>query len=424
MHKTRAASGVSPDVARENDAALILDAGIAAAAPRAILSGILKKNAIIVGKNVIKTSQYRAIRIVSFGKAGLSMALAFDGRIRARDGIIVIPEDVPAPRRSKFHIIKSTHPDPAPSSVRAADAIISFIQKCRSDELVVFLVSGGASALVASPDGITLSEKIMTNQLLLKSGANIAEVNCVRKHLSKIKGGHLVSRLSCDAVALLMSDVKANDMTVIASGITYCDRTTFSDAQRILKKYRLDLQVPGAVMRHLESGIRRRISDTPKRAKIRNFVIASNKNCTNAMKKKAQSLGYDAKTTTVFGKVERQAEALARLAPTKSKSCLIFGGETTVMVRGNGSGGRNQELVMRIADMVRGDLVIGSVGTDGIDGNTRYAGAMIRTSQIDKSKISSYLKTNNSCAYFKKYGGLVETGPTQTNLLDIGLVIS
>ncbi len=409
---------------KENDAALILEAGIAAAMPFAILTKILKRGKIIIGKNVINTGSYCAVRIISFGKAGLLMANAFDSKVRVKDGIVVIPEGIEIPKKSKFKIICSTHPDPGKNSVQAAKAILSFIQKTNRDELVVFLVSGGASALVALPDRITLYEKIQTGKLLLRSGANIAEINCVRKHLSKIKGGHMVSALCCDAVALLMSDVKSNDMTTIASGMTYCDKTTFSDALKVIKKYKLYTKVPKGVITHLKAGTRNKIPETPKNAQIRNFVIASNKNCINAMKKKAKKLGYNTKTTTIFGKVEKQAKALAKIAPKKNMSCVIFGGETTVLVRGNGRGGRNQELVLRIADKTQHDLIIGSIGTDGIDGNTKYAGAMIRTSEIDKSKIVTYLKSNNSNAYFKKFGGLIETGPTQTNLLDIGIMLS
>lgn len=410
--------------AKENNAAVILNAGIAAGLPSNILPKILKKQAIVIGKSVIKTSSYSSVRIVAFGKAALSMALAFDNRIRVRDGIVVIPEGIKIPKRSKFEIIVSTHPAPSQKSIDAANAVISYLQSMKNDELVVFLVSGGSSALVELPDGITLDDAIRTNDLLLRSGANISEVNCIRKHLSKIKGGKLVSDLRCDAIALLFSDVKSNDMTTIASGITYCDKTTFAQALKIIRKYKLDTKLPKNVIRHLLSGTKHKIPETPKKPVIRNFVIASNKICINAMQKKSQSLSYNTQTTTVFGKVEEQATKLVKIAPTKQKTCLIFGGETTVLVRGNGAGGRNQELVLQILDRLRNDLVVGSIGTDGIDGNTKYAGALIHSSNADKSKIKNYLKTSNSAAYFQKYGGHFETGPTQTNLLDIGILLS
>jgi len=414
---------IGPNLKKENDAVRILEAGITAAMPSTVFSKILKRRSIIIGKSVIRTSKYSSVRVAAFGKAGLSMAAAFDSKIRAKDGIVVVPRGIKIPRRSRFRVLSSTHPNPSNSSVKAAKSILSYIKGCRKSDLIVFLVSGGSSALVALPKGITLEEKIRTNELLLKSGANIGEISCVRKHLSRIKGGQMVSNLPCDAIALLMSDVKSNDMSVIASGMTYCDKTTFSQALRVIQKYRLDSKVPKGVIDHLRSGVRRRIPETPKKPAIKNFVIASNKNCLTAMKRKAERLGYKTQTATVFGKIEGQAFALAKIAPTKPGSCVVFGGETTVLVRGRGSGGRNQEIVLHVAGKTRHDLVVGSIGTDGTDGNTKFAGAVTHTSKIDKAQIRKYIKTSNSNAYFAKYGGLIETGPTQTNLLDIGIML-
>jgi len=414
---------IGPNLKKENDAVRILEAGVAAAMPSAIFSKILKKQSIVIGKSVIKTSKYSSIRVAAFGKAGLSMATAFDSKIRAKDGVVIIPRGIGVPKRSRFRVLSSTHPNPSNSSVKAAESIRSYVKGCRKSDLIVFLVSGGSSALVALPNGITLEEKIRTNELLLRSGANRGEADCVRKHLSRIKGGQMASNLPCDAIALLMSDVKANDMSAIASGMTYCDKTTFSQALRIIQKYKLGSRVPKGVIAHLKSGAERRIPETPKKPTVRNFVIASNKNCLVAMKRKAERLGYKTQTATVFGKIEGQARALAKIAPARPGSCVVFGGETTVLVRGGGSGGRNQEIVLHIAGRTRHDLVVGSIGTDGTDGNTRFAGAVTHTSKIDKAEIRKYIKTSNSNAYFEKYGGLIETGPTQTDLLDVGIML-
>ncbi len=408
---------------RGDDAARILEAGISAAMPSVILPRVIRRRSIVVGRHVVRTSGYAGIRVAAFGKAALSMAKAFDSRIRAEDGVVVVPEGVAAPRRSKFEVIHSTHPDPSGASVEAARAVLSYVRGCRPTDLIVFLVSGGASALLALPEGVTLAEKTRTNRLLLRSGASIAEVNCVRKHLSGIKGGRITEGLPCEAVALLMSDVKANDMSVIASGTTYCDRTTFVQAAGILRRYGIREEVPAAVMRRLEAGARGEVPETPRRPRIRNFVIGSNKDCLAAMRREARRRGYSVRTATVFGKIEGQARILAGMAPAVPHTCVVFGGETTVRVRGNGRGGRNQEMVLRIGGMVRQDILVGSVGTDGIDGNTRFAGAMIRTSELDRDAAKRYLRTNNSCGYLQRYGGLIETGPTQTNLLDIGIML-
>ncbi len=408
---------------KEKDARRILEAGIAAAMPSTILPKILKRRSVLMGRHIVNTSRYSAVRIVAFGKAGLSMATAFDSRIRARDGIIIIPSGIRAPKRTKFKIIQSTHPNPSHSSMVAARAILSYIRNCRKTDLVVFLVSGGGSALVALPDGITLEEKMHTNQVLLGSGADIGEVNCVRKHLSKIKGGRMTLDIPCDAIALLMSDVKSDDMSVIASGTTYCDKTTFAQAQRVIRKYKIQDRIPKSVLARLDLGARGAIAETPKMPAIRNFVIASNRDCLRAMKKEAVKLGYGVRTATIFGKVEKQAGTLVKIAPKKPCSCLIFGGETTVLVRGGGMGGRNQEIVLRMAGLLQRDMIVGSIGTDGIDGNTEFAGALIHTSSIDRDVIKRYLMSSNSNAYFERFGGLIRTGHTQTNLLDIGIML-
>lgn len=401
----------------------ILRAGLQAAAPDVIFRRILRRKTVTIGRTKIRMEKYDKIKLVSFGKAGLSMARAFDSTIKVAGGIIVVPMGVQVPKRSKFTIIQSTHPNPSSRSMSAARAIMQYIAECRGNCLVVFLVSGGASALVSLPRGISLDDTVSLNRLLLRAGANIAEINCVRKHLSAVKGGQMVSGLKCDAIALLMSDVKANDMSTIASGMTYCDRTTFADALDVIKKYGLENEIPRAVARHLRSGMRGRVPETPKRPRIKNFVIASNSNCIAAMKTAAVKMGYDVRTSVSYGKIERQAGLLARAAPEKSGSCLVFGGETTVFVRGNGRGGRNQEMVLQIVKRLRGDAVVGAIGTDGIDGNTKSAGGLISTSDADRTEIKKYLKSSNSNGYLRKHGGLINTGYTQTNLLDIGIIL-
>ncbi len=409
---------------RRDDAVRILEAGIDAAMPSVILPRVLRRGSIVVGRHVIKTSGYAGVRVVAFGKAALSMTKAFDSRIRVRDGVVVVPRGVAVPRRSRFDVMQSTHPDPSEASVRAARAVLSYIRGCGPADLVVFLVSGGASALVALPDGVTLGEKAKTNGLLLRSGASIAEVNCVRKHLSGIKGGRVTEALPCEAVALVMSDVKANDMSAIASGTTYCDRTTFAQAVSVLRRHRIYGEVPRAVVRRLEAGARGDIPETPKRPRIRNFVVGSNRDCLAAMKREARRRGYAVRSATAFGKIEGQARALARIAPTRRGGCVVFGGETTVLVRSRrGRGGRNQEMALRVGSMLRGDVLVGSVGTDGIDGNTEFAGAMINAADLDRAAVRRYLQTSNSNGYLRRYGGLIKTGPTQTNLLDIGIML-
>jgi hydroxypyruvate reductase len=213
-----------------------------------------------------------------------------------------------------------------------------------------------------------------------------------------------------------------DDLSSIASGLTYCDKTTFQDCLEILKKYRLSSKIPKAILNRLELGAKGKIPETPKKPKIQNIVIASNKDCINKMVKKAEALGYKTKVLhQLSGDVQLAARKILQNFQNKPRTCLIFGGEPTVRVSGSGKGGRNQELVLHVSEKAKPDLVITSVGTDGIDGNTRHAGAIFCSG--NKAEANRYLKNNDSNSFFKKYGGLIMTGPTHTNLLDIGLVL-
>ncbi|MFQ5573967.1 MAG: MOFRL family protein, partial [Nitrosopumilaceae archaeon] len=257
--------------------------------------------------------------------------------------------------------------------------------------------------------------------------ATIQEFNCIRKHLSKIKGGMMVENLKCKAVSLVMSDIENNDLSSISSGCTYYDTTTFKDSLKIIKKYNLSKKTPKRVLKRLNDGALAKVEETPKKPRIKNQIIATNKDCLKFMAKKAKQLGYKPKIITISDNVITTSQKIIQLLPKKKNSCLIFGGETTVKVTGKGKGGRNQELVLRIlknTQNTKNKIVISSMGTDGIDGNTKNAGAILEKFQISKKKIDPYLKNNDSNSFFKKYGGLINTGYTHTNLLDIGVILN
>jgi hydroxypyruvate reductase len=285
------------------------------------------------------------------------------------------------------------------------------------------LISGGTSSLVCLPQGITLQQKVKTTQILLESGASISEINAIRKHLSGVKGGKILENLHCDAISYVMSDVIGDDLGSIASGMAYCDRTTFSDCLNIISKYGLANKLPKSVLTRLRDGAGGKIAETPKKPKIPNQVIASNSDCLGMMAKKARLLGYDTFVyPNVQGDVEQAAKKILKKIRQEKKSCLVFGGETTVTIHGKGKGGRNQELVLRMLSDLPKNTILASVGTDGIDGNTSDAGAIFDHA-IDKKITQPYLDDNNSNAFFAKYGGLIRTGPTHTNLQDIGIIL-
>ena len=405
----------------------ILEVGLITAQPKNFLRKFIKSNSIILGKNRIVLSNYGKIFVVAYGKAGSSMAEYVSDKINVSKGIVVIPKHTKTSfNGKKFRVFYSGHPLPNMESVRAGRAVQKFVNNCSKDDFILFLVSGGGSSLLALPDKITLAEKKYVTKLLLKSGATIDEFNCVRKHLSRIKGGRLVQGLNCDSCALIMSDVVSNDLSVISSGCTYNDNTTFSDALNIATKYSLEKKFPKKVMAHLKHGLNTRIIRS-NQLRIKNKIIATNYDCLNAMILKSRSLGF---TTKVYSPIEDDvtvsAKKIVKMIPKKKNSCIIFGGEPTVQVSGNGKGGRNQELVLQILKLTRNsadNLLISSISTDGIDGNTVCSGALIENNLSNIEKISYYLMNNDSYSFFKKYGGLVKTGPTRTNLMDVGLII-
>ena len=405
----------------------ILEAGLVSAQPKNFLKTFVDKNYILLGKNSIFLSNYRKIFVIAYGKAADSMAEYVSKKIKVSKGIIVIPKYTKSSIVSKkFSVFYSGHPLPDKESVRAGKTVLEFVNNCSKGDFILFLVSGGGSSLLALPDKITLTEKKHTTKLLLQSGATIDEFNSVRKHLSMIKGGKLVQNMNCDGCALVMSDVVSNDLSVISSGCTYNDNTTFYDAVNVIRKYSLEKKLPKKVITHLKHGL---ITKTvrPNRPKIKNKIIATNQDCINAMVLRAKSLGF---TTKVYSPIKQDvgisAKKIVQMIPRNKKSCLIFGGEPTVQVKGKGKGGRNQELVLQILKLIHNSnhhMLVSSTSTDGVDGNTTCSGAFIESNSSSLQEISSYLVNNDSHSFFKKYRGLIKTGPTKTNLMDIGLII-
>ncbi|WP_016939282.1 DUF4147 domain-containing protein [Nitrosopumilus sp. SJ] len=404
----------------------ILESGLNAANPENIISKYVTPEKIKINGKTIDITKYSNIYSVAFGKAGDSMTRALNTIIPIKSGIIVIPKGSKSVIKSKkFQIFNSRHPEPDQTSVKAAKEVMKFVQNKKSDELIIFLVSGGGSSLLAMPNDITLDDKIFVTKLLLKSGATIQEFNCVRKHLSKIKGGRLVENMKCQGVSLIMSDVEGDDLSSIASGTTYMDNTTFSDALEILEKYKLKRKTPIEVLQVLEKGLENEKLETPKKYKIENQVIANNGDCLKAMEIQAKKKGYKVKTIQVFGDIKEAVKKILENISEEQKTCLLFGGETTVKVLGKGMGGRNQELVLRLLKNTQKfkKIVIASMGTDGIDGNSVFAGAITENVKVDLNIMKEFLKNSDSGRFFQKQKGSIITDFTHTNLMDIGTIL-
>ena len=401
--------------------------------------------------NNFNLNQYKNIFPVAFGKAAFSMMNGLINYINeknyqekiSKNPIIVSNSNHPIKFQSDVYI--SSHPTPNNVSVEAAEAIMSYYKGANNEDLCLTLISGGGSSLVCLPhQGIKLSDKITVNNLLLESGANINEINTVRKHLSQIKGGRLANAAKPARItSLIISDVINDDMSSIASGPTALDKTTFSDAQNVIKKYKLENKIPSNIKNIISDGIDGKIDDSPKISPdVQNELISSNKIFRKLLHKALISNEYK-----VFH-IERDIVGTARdeganLAleskkllednTSSKKIAMISGGETTVKIIGDGIGGRNQELALSFLSNVddefnKHDWSFLSVGTDGIDGPTDAAGAIL-DNQIHKESvkldlnINDFINNNDSYNYLKKLNSLLITGPSGNNIADIQILL-
>jgi len=411
---------------KKKDCLEILESGLQAANPENIIPKFVTPNEIRIGNNTINIEKYSSIYSIAFGKAGDSMTRALNAIIPIKSGIIVIPKGSKSIiKGKKFQIFNSRHPKPDHTSVKAAKEVMKFIHNKRSDELIIFLVSGGGSSLLAMPNEITLDDKIHVTNVLLKSGVTIQEFNCIRKHISKIKGGKLVENMKCHGISLIMSDVEGDDLSSIVSGTTYMDDTTYADALGIIDKYKIRWKMPVEVLQILEDGMNKKSLETPKKTRIENYVIANNNDCLSKMKEAAEKKGYTVCVMQIFGDIKTAVTKILEKISENEKTCIIFGGETTVKVLGKGMGGRNQELVLRMLKNTQKlkKMVIASIGTDGIDGNSNFAGAITENVKIDLTVMKEFLKNSDSGRFFQKQKGNIITNATHTNLMDIGMIL-
>lgn len=429
----------------------ILKASIEAAdSCRAVKNHIrLEDDILWAGETSFNINDFENIYIVGAGKASARMALACEEVLGGRlgKGIVVVKEGH-GERLQKVEIREAGHPIPDERGYRAATEIVKFLSGTKEKDLVLCLISGGGSAMLALPsEGVSLEDKRETTQLLLHCGATIREINAVRKHLSRIKGGKLARyAYPSHLIALILSDVIGDDLGSIASGLTVPDDTSYEDALFIFKKYGLQDNLPSSVLRHITDGVQGKIEEAPKRGdplfnKVTNVLVGNNLLALNGAKKKAESLGYNALilTSGLSGEARVAAKVLASILKEVAKSqnplgqpaSLIAGGETTVTLKGDGLGGRNTEFALAAANEIDGQngLAILSCGTDGTDGPTPAAGAIVDGTTVSRARQMGlsptlFLEKNDSYNFFKKLGDLIITGPTRTNMMDIAIMVA
>jgi hydroxypyruvate reductase len=416
------------------DALAVFRAALAAADPAAAVARHLKR---------LNLARYDRVFVVGAGKAGASMARAAErvlGR-RITAGLVNVKHATTRLRRIELN--PSGHPVPDAAGVEGARRIAALAAEAGRNDLVLCLISGGASALMPAPaPPITLEEKQTVTRLLLACGANIHEINCIRKHISQIKGGQL-ARLAAPAAveSLLLSDVIGDSLDVIGSGPTAPDVSTFADAAAIFQKYSIAERVPPAVRERIAAGVAGEIAETPKPGdplfrRVRNTVIGSNRLALDAAARRARALGY--RTLVLASEIEGETREIARMhaaiarqiaksgQPVRPPACIITGGETTVTLKGDGLGGRNQEFVLAAAIDIAGlpNTVVFSAGTDGTDGPTDAAGAIADGDTFRRAPDARrYLDASDSYHYFEPLRDLIKTGPTDTNVMDVRLIL-
>lgn len=403
---------------------------------------------LVCGKQRIPLDETERILVLGAGKASSQMARAVERRLGDRiDGGAVVTQCGYAEKCQHIGIFEASHPVPDVSGLEASRKIVNLAADARKEDLVILLLSGGGSALMPAPaPGISLEHKQSATNSLLRAGAPIEVLNCVRKHLSEIKGGNLARKVFPARMSvLLVSDVIGDPLDVIASGPAIGDPTTFLETKLHLERYGVFQEMPKTIKERIEAGCRNEIPDTPAPGdkifkRVSHHVVANNKIALRAAYEKAKSMGYNVKVQThslsgearEAGKfIAKDAQRILRNSRKKhSPQCLLYGGETTVRVLGNGVGGRCQELALSFGIEIRGheNICLLAAGTDGRDGPTEAAGGIVdggtaKTAQNQGLDPIAHLHDNNSHDFLRRLSSCVYTGPSGTNVMDLVILL-
>lgn len=429
-----------------------IEAALAAADARTAVKAHvkLKGSYLQVNNERFSLDDFDSIYVIGAGKASGHMTEALFDILRHRitSGLVIVPDYLDTKLSTgPVNLWKASHPIPSYRGVEGVKRMLSLVREANAKDLVFCLISGGGSALMPLPYGnITIKQKQKITSDLLKTRATITEINCVRKHLSVIKGGRLAELLqNAKIISLIISDVVGDRLDTIASGPTVPDTTTFSDAMYVLKKYNLWHSLNRNVKHVIEMGSSGKIPETPKpRSRVfrnvRNFLIADNKLACETARNYLKSRGINTiiLTTALQGEAKEVGLAVSSIASginsgmmlIKKPAAVIMGGETTVTIRGRGRGGRNQELVLSASKGISelGNTVVASIGTDGLDGNSDVAGAIADSFTFKRaSKMNlrpdQFLINNDSYTFFSKLRDTIRTGPTGTNINDITVLM-
>ncbi len=428
-----------------------LEAALKASDPYQLVVDHVRRSGseLIIDSERIRLDKFRRIHVIGGGKASGAMAQALETLLgdRITGGLVNVLTNTSSRYRTKrIKLNEAGHPLPTEKGLEGAKMMLELAEGSGEEDLIICLISGGGSAMMTLPrDGVNLEDKQAVTRLLLHAGADIGELNTVRKHLSTFKGGWLAKRAEpATVLSLILSDVIGDPLDTIASGPTAPDQTTYSDAIEILHKFRLWQQVPNSVRQTLEMGANGLLQETPKSddaafLRVKNMIIGNNRGACLAAKKRLIELGFNTQFLTSFmkGEAKQAGLFLASIAneilgsgnPVSRPAGVVVGGETTVTVTGTGIGGRNQEVVLSAATAIPtiDGVSMASIGTDGIDGPTDAAGALVDGKTVTRAQeikldYKRSLQDNDSYSFFSRLGDLVITGPTGSNVNDIAVL--
>jgi len=433
-----------------NDAKSIFFAALDAVDPVVTVKRCCRRegNRLWIDKTLYSLDQVKNVYVVGAGKASASMAVAIEQLLSSEitRGLINVKYQHTA-ALEHIQLIEAGHPLPDENGILGSKLILNILSDAGKGDLVICLISGGGSALLPFPvEGIDLKDKQEATNTLLSCGARIHEINAIRKHMSQIKGGRLAkTAYPAQLICLILSDVIGDPLDVIASGPTVPDSSTFQDCMDIFEKYQLLYKLPKNILQHFQMGIKDAAMETPKAGdpefdNVQNLIIGNNTAALWAAREKAKAMGYE--TLVLSSVIEGETREIARMHaaiakeivrtgnPIPPPACILSGGETTVTLMGKGLGGRNQEFTLAGAIDIHDEkhIVMLSAGTDGTDGPTDAAGAIADTHTFSRARTLGldpeyYLKNNDSYHFFEQLEDLFITGPTNTNVMDLRIML-
>jgi len=403
----------------------------------------LEKNKLYIQNDIYDLKKYENIYVIGFGKASARMAIALEHILKDKiKSGLVITKYGHSEKTKKIKILEGGHPLPDNNSLKATEQLLNFLKQTKENDLVINLISGGGSSLLVKPvNSITLSDKKQMTQILLDCGATINEINYLRKYVSEIKGGKLLNHINpSESISLIISDVINDNLEIIASGPTVPSKINKNICKKIIEKYGIKKDLPLNIIKYIftkkdKEDVKQKI------AKYKNYIIENNYTALKGAYNSAKKLGYNPiiLSSSIYGETKEIVKFHLAIAkeiilthnPVATPACILSGGETTVTKKGKGKGGRNQEFVLAaLIELLQNPLpiAIASIATDGTDGPTDAAGAIIDNSIFQKIKSlklepEKYLLKNDSYNFFKKTNNLIFTGPTGTNVMDLHIIL-